>query len=150
MNSKKENKECLVVMPVEDDCPGYNRGHFRHVYNQIIRPSIENAGFYPIRADEINPKSILYEVIIEKIATSPIAIFDLSTGNDRIITGLQIRQAFNRPTIVLADNNKVIVSQSNQIKHIQYEREIGTVSSFFIQLLISDSIRHFTCKSVGH
>ena len=42
--SKEVNKSCFVIMPIAD-CEGYEKGHFAHVYNDIIKPAIEKTEF---------------------------------------------------------------------------------------------------------
>ena len=37
---KDENKNCFVLMPIAD-CDGYEKGHFAHVYDDIIKPAID-------------------------------------------------------------------------------------------------------------
>ena len=43
--------ECFVIMPISDP-EGYEEGHFRRVYEDILAPAIAAAGFIPVRADE--------------------------------------------------------------------------------------------------
>ncbi len=52
--SKEEKKEkCFVIMPISDQ-GDYTMGHFTKVYEQIIKPSIEEAGYEAYRVDENN------------------------------------------------------------------------------------------------
>ena len=39
-------------MPIAD-CDGYEKGHFAHVYDDIIKPAIDKTEFTAIRADEV-------------------------------------------------------------------------------------------------
>lgn len=144
MNNNTENRECIVIMPIEDVCEGYELGHFKNVYNHVIKPSVKNAGFFPMRADEINFGKIDYVDIVTKIVQSPMAIFDLSTWNDRIITGLTIREAFNMPTIVISDVYTPKLFASKNIKYFQYKRELTSPITYYAPLIITQYIKLLT------
>ena len=70
-------KSCFIIMPIAD-VPGYDSGHFNRVYNHIIKPACELAGFSPIRADDINSSNLIVVDILKKIIESDLAICDLS------------------------------------------------------------------------
>ena len=55
----KQNKNCFIIMPISDNS-NYPQGHFDRVYNYIIKPACEIAGFIPIRADEVVTLIILH------------------------------------------------------------------------------------------
>jgi len=42
---------CFVMMPIAD-VSNYEPGHFNRVYEYLIKPAIEAAGFDPYRADD--------------------------------------------------------------------------------------------------
>ena len=46
------NKKCFVIMPITEG-EGYTDSHFTRVYDYIIKPACIQAGFKPIRADEV-------------------------------------------------------------------------------------------------
>ena len=39
-------------MPIAD-MVGYNPDHFTRVYNHLIKPACKDAGFKPVRADDV-------------------------------------------------------------------------------------------------
>lgn len=48
--AKEENKDCFVIMPIAD-CEGYEKGHFAHVYDDIIKPAIDKTAFKAIQSN---------------------------------------------------------------------------------------------------
>ncbi len=54
---------CFVIMPISD-APGYVSGHFSRVYEHLLKPGIEAAGFEAARADdEIKTEYIVTDII---------------------------------------------------------------------------------------
>ena len=64
--SKGENKNCFVIMPIAD-CDGYEKGHFAHVYDDIIKPAIDKTEFTAIRADEVKETNFIHLDILKKL-----------------------------------------------------------------------------------
>ncbi|EKA1852768.1 hypothetical protein OJ393_004804, partial [Salmonella enterica] len=46
----EKEKTCFAIMPIADH-PDYDNGHFGRVYNHLIKPACEKAGFKVVRAD---------------------------------------------------------------------------------------------------
>ncbi|NDV66580.1 hypothetical protein [Bacteroides sp. 224] len=144
MHSTTEKMECIVIMPIEKNYDGYETDHFKNVYNTLIKPSVAQAGYHPLRADEINSGIIDHYEIINKIVNAPMAVFDLSTWNDRIITGLKIRKSFNKPTIVLSDIYTPKFFNSDNIKYLEYKKDMNSPVMFYTQLTIAESIKELS------
>ena len=72
----EEPKECFVIMPIADP-DGYERGHFKRVYEDIFRSACKAAGFEAVRADDITQANLIHEDILNRLLKSPMAICDL-------------------------------------------------------------------------
>ena len=53
-------------MPISD-AEGYSIGHFNRVYQYLLRPAIEKAGFEAIRADEIEETNFIVLDIVQHL-----------------------------------------------------------------------------------
>ncbi len=54
-NIKKEmtaSNDCFVIMPIADP-DGYEKGHFKKVYEDLFKVACDKSGFNAIRADEV-------------------------------------------------------------------------------------------------
>lgn len=54
MDKKKENctcEKCFIIMPISNQGE-YSEGHFTKVYEQIIKPAVENCGYEAYRVDD--------------------------------------------------------------------------------------------------
>lgn len=144
MASKKEEdktKTCFVVMPIAD-MEDYESGHFTRVYNHLIKPACINAGFTPIRADDVASSNYIIIDILKKIIESDMVICDLSGRNPNVMYELGIRQAFNLPTVLIKDMKTNRIFDIQGLRHADYnqslridtvERNIESISSALIE-----------------
>ena len=99
--NKKE--KCFVIMPFSDP-DGYSSGHFLRVYNYILKPAIENAGYEADRVDLKKSTNLIQETIIKELINAPMVLCDLSSRNPNVLFELGIRQAFDKPVVLVKDN----------------------------------------------
>lgn len=121
--SKKDNKNCFVIMPIAD-CDGYEKGHFAHVYNDIIKPAIEKTDFSAIRADEVKETNLIHLDILRKLIDAPIAVCDLSTRNPNVLFELGIRQAFDRPVVLIQEKGTPKIFDIAPLRYLEYSKEM--------------------------
>lgn len=95
-------KSCFVIMPIAD-MEGYETGHFKRVYEHLIRPACQAAGYQTHRADYVASSNYIIIDILKKIVESDIVICDLSGRNPNVLYELGVRQAFNLPTVLIKD-----------------------------------------------
>lgn len=128
--SKKNNDEktsdeieCFVIMPITDRLP-YQEGHFKIVYEHVIKPACKNAGFSPKRSDEVNQTNFIVKDILKKLLDSPMAICDLSGQNPNVLFELGIRQAFNKPVTIIKDIATPRIFDIDGIRYIDYDENL--------------------------
>ncbi len=110
-------------MPISDQ-DGYENGHFSRVYQHLIKPACEKAGFTPIRADdEVKTNHIVID-IIRKILESDLVLADLSAKNPNVMYELGIRQAFNKKTVLIKDNKTSRVFDIQGLRTIDYDENL--------------------------
>jgi hypothetical protein len=125
-NQKKTNIQegCFVIMPIADP-DGYEKGHFSRVYEDIFKPACENAGFSPIRADEVKQTNLIHLDILQKLIESPMAICDLSSRNPNVLFELGLRQAFDKPTVLVQEIGTPKIFDISPLRYTEYRRELG-------------------------
>lgn len=121
--SKEEKKSCFVIMPIAD-CEGYEEGHFAHVYNDIIKPAIEKTEFTAIRADEVKETNLIHLDILKKLIDAPIAVCDLSTRNPNVLFELGIRQAFDKPVVLIQEKGTPKIFDIAPLRYLEYSKEM--------------------------
>lgn len=120
--SKGENKNCFVIMPIAD-CDGYEKGHFAHVYDDIIKPAIDKTEFTAIRADEVKETNFIHLDILKKLIDAPIAVCDLSTRNPNVLFELGIRQAFDKPVVLIQEKGTPKIFDIAPLRYLEYSKE---------------------------
>lgn len=110
-------------MPISDN-PAYPEGHFNRVYEYIIKPACEIAGFTPIRADEVVSTNYIALDIIKRIIEADIAICDLSSQNPNVLYELGIRQAFNKPVVLMKDNMTKRIFDIQGFRDVEYDSSL--------------------------
>lgn len=122
MDTSKK-KSCFVIMPISDH-DGYEKGHFSRVYEHLIKPACEKAGFIPIRSDEEAKTNYIVIDILKRILDSDIVLCDLSAKNANVMYELGIRQAFNKKVVLIKDNKTERVFDIQGLRTISYDENL--------------------------
>lgn len=116
-------KQCFVIMPITDSAP-YSVGHFKRVYDYIIKPACEAAEFSPVRADDVHNTNHIAIDIVKKVIESDMAICDLSGRNPNVLYELGIRQAFNKPVTLIKDSITERIFDIQGFRDVQYDESL--------------------------
>ncbi|ARX36489.1 hypothetical protein AM402_09895 [Proteus mirabilis] len=114
-----KKKTCFVIMPIADH-PDYEKGHFKRVYEYLIKPACETAGYQPIRADDSKASHMIMFDILKKIVECDMAICDLTTKNANVFYELGLRQAFNKKTILITDGKEKAPFDIAGFRYVEY------------------------------
>lgn len=82
--------------------------HFQSVYQNYIKPSVEEIGYQCVRADEFQHSGEVLSDILDMIFHADVCIVDLTTSNPNVFYELAIRQ-LARPdgTILIRDPKRI-------------------------------------------
>ncbi len=94
--------KCFVIMPFGSEEAA--RIYYTVVYERIIKPSVEAAGFECERGDEIPEFGPIPEQITQKLATADLVVADLSGRNANVFYELGYRRALKKPIISISDD----------------------------------------------
>lgn len=119
--AKKQNKDCFIIMPISD-VDGYDKGHFNRVYDDIIKPAVEKTDFTSSRADEVKETNFIHLDILQKLIAAPIAICDLSTRNPNVLFELGIRQAFDKPVVLIQEKGTPKIFDIGPLRYLEYSK----------------------------
>lgn len=118
-----KQKTCFVIMPIADH-PDYAPGHFDRVYNHLIKPACEMAGYKTLRADDAKASHMIMFDILKKIVECDMAICDLSSKNANVFYELGLRQAFNRKTILITDSITKTPFDITGFRYVKYSESL--------------------------
>lgn len=119
VNEEKKEK-CFVIMPISDQ-GDYPIGHFTKVYEQIIKPSVEEAGYEAYRVDENNICDTIINKIFNAIQECPMAVCDLSNRNPNVLYELGLRQAYDKPVVLIQDDKTDKIFDVSGISTVFYK-----------------------------
>lgn len=131
--------ECFVLMPISE-VDGYPSDHFRHVYNNIVRPACQTANVNPVRADEVSATNLIHLDIIKRLISAPIAICDLSTRNPNVLFELGIRQAFDKPVVLIQEQGTPAIFDISPLRYLEYSRDMRYHDVLETQRKLAESI----------
>lgn len=110
-------------MPISDH-DGYEKGHFRRVYEDIIIPACEKSEYKAVRADDVEETDIIHLSILKKLIEAPMAICDLSTRNPNVLFELGLRQAFDKPVVLIQEKGTERIFDVSILRAYDYCKEL--------------------------
>lgn len=147
--TKTENKDCFIIMPI-GDTDGYDPGHFTHVYDDIIKPAVLKTEFSPRRADEVKETNFIHLDILTKLIEAPMAICDLSSRNPNVLFELGIRQAFDKPVVLIQEKGTPKIFDIGPLRYLEYSRDMKYHDVLKTQAELTEAIVATKAAVGGH
>jgi hypothetical protein len=119
----KSSKFCFIAMPISDP-PGYDSGHFRRVYEHLIRPACMKARVTPLRADDVKAANYIVLDILQRIINADLVVCDLSGRNPNVMYEVGVRQAFNLPIVFIKDQRTERVFDIQGFRTVDYDESL--------------------------
>lgn len=139
MIEEPKQADCFIITPIADP-EGYPDGHFMHVYQNIIKPACVTAGVKAVRADDVKQTNLIHLDILQKLIDSPIAICDLSTRNPNVLFELGIRQAFDKPVVLIQEKGTPKIFDITPLRYLEYSKEMKYHDVLKSQSELADAI----------
>ena len=100
-DSREAKPHAFVVMPfgIKEGFDGTTI-NFNAIYQDLIKPALEEAGFEPFRADEETTTGDILTDMFQELLLADLAICDLSIDNANVFYELGIRHAFRSRGVV--------------------------------------------------
>jgi hypothetical protein len=113
---------CGIVMPISD-IDGCSSDHWAEVL-QILSEAINEAGYHPNLVSDAAESSLIHKRIVENLYLNPIVVCDVSGLNPNVMFELGMRLTFDRPTIVIKDDQTKYTFDTGGIEHVGYRRDL--------------------------
>lgn len=140
--------ECFIIMPISPQ-EGYSEEHFSRVYEDIVQPACQQAQTHPQRADDNKGTNLIQLEILKKLLDAPIALCDLSSRNPNVFFELGIRQAFDKPVILIKDEKTPPAFDINGLRYIQYSSLLTYRDVIATQKQIAEAINETISQNKG-
>jgi len=104
---------CFVMMPFGQ--------WFDRYYKEIYIPAIKDAGFEPVRADELFSSGSVVEQIWEQIQKAKVLLADLTDRNPNVFYELGLAHAAKKPVVFAAGHLEDVPFDLRHLRVIVYE-----------------------------
>ena len=119
---KNERDKCGIIMPISQ-IDGCNEQHWIDVKN-ILTEAINAANFDANLVSNADDIGIIQKRIVQNIYDNPIIVCDVSGKNPNVMFELGMRLAFDKPTIIVKDDNTTYSFDTSPIEHLTYPRDL--------------------------
>lgn len=136
---------CGIVMPISG-IDGCNESHWSEVL-EILTEAIEDAGFVGNLVSNADEVGIIHKRIIQNLYDNPIVVCDVSCKNPNVMFELGLRLAFDKPTIIVKDNQTTYSFDTSAIEHLDYPRDLRFSQINDFKKKLSEKIRATYKKS---
>ncbi len=86
----------FVLMPFDPE--------FNHIYSELIKPALEDAGFDARRADDTLDQQNILRTIIHNIDVADLVVAELTTSKPNVFYELGIAHGLRKPVVLLAQD----------------------------------------------
>jgi hypothetical protein len=119
-DTETKMKSCFVISPI--GAPGsQTREHADDVFDFIIKPAAEKAGYAPVRADHEARPGTITEHMYDHILGDDLLIALLSGHNPNVFYEVAVAEAAARPLILLIDGTQEIPFDISMRRVLQYD-----------------------------
>jgi len=119
---ENEQPVCGIVMPISE-IDGCKESHWEDV-REIIEDSINSAGFKANLVSEADDGGVIHKRIVQNLYDNPILVCDVSGKNPNVMFELGMRLAFDKPTVIIKDDQTSHCFDSGIIEHLEYPRDL--------------------------
>lgn len=120
---KEEKKlKCGLVMPISATTV-YSAEHWLEI-KQIIIESLEDTKFNVELVSVSDESGIIQQRIVNNLYSSEIVVCDVSGKNPNVMFELGMRLAFDKPTIIIKDDQTNYTFDTAPIEHLEYPHDL--------------------------
>lgn len=113
----------------------------------IFNEAIEDAGFDANLVSNSDDVGVIHKRIIQNLYTNPIVICDVSQKNPNVMFELGLRLAFDKPTIIVKDDQTSYTFDTSAIEHIEYPRDLRFSRIVEFKSVLAEKIKATYLKS---
>jgi hypothetical protein len=121
-------KRCFVIMPFTERFENRAHGFFTEVFESLIKPAAEAAGF-DVQTAKREGSDVIQSTIINEIIDADIVVYDLTDHNPNVIFELGLRMAHEKAVaIIKSDDTGRIFDVDNLLRVFEYDSTLWLTS----------------------
>lgn len=137
LQNKVENdipKKCGIIMPISS-MDGYSESHWKDI-RSILASAIKDADFEARIVSESDDIGVIHQRIVQNLYDNPMIVCDISGRNANVMFELGLRLAFDKPTIIVKDDDTQYSFDTSVIEHLTYPKDLRyqKIESFKLEL----------------
>lgn len=113
---------CGVIRPIAQT-DGYSVNHWSEV-GEIINEAITIAGFHPRLVSDADNAAVIHGTIVQNIFDDLIVVCDVSSRNPNVMFELGMRLAFDKPVVIIKDDDTSYSFDTGLIEHVPYPKSL--------------------------
>lgn len=121
-NSDSARNICGIVMPISG-MSGYSASHWADVLS-ILKESAADANYDARLVSDSVSADVIHSNIIKNLYSDRIVIIDVSAQNPNVMFEMGVRIAFDKPAIVIKDNETTYPFDIGPLKYIEYPKNL--------------------------
>lgn len=114
---------CGIIMPISP-IDGCSAEHWKEVQS-IISEAIETIGYTPNIVSDADDSGVIQKRIVQNLYDNEIVVCDVSGKNPNVMFELGMRLAFDKPTIIIMDDQTSYSFDTAPIEHLKYPRNLN-------------------------
>ncbi|MUG30135.1 hypothetical protein [Aeromonas salmonicida] len=122
LSEVKDKLQCGLIMPISKS-QGLEPAHWLNV-KSIISEALDGTGFEIKLVSDSDDVGVIHKSIVQNIFKNDIVICDVSTHNANVMFELGLRLAFDKPTVIIKDDETPFSFDTHVIQHIVYKRSL--------------------------
>ncbi|MDX7850146.1 hypothetical protein [Aeromonas caviae] len=130
--------KCGLIMPISKS-QGLEPEHWLNVKG-IICEALADTEFDIRLVSESDDVGVIHKSIVQNIYKNDIVICDVSTHNANVMFELGLRLAFDKPTVIIKDDETPFSFDTQVIEHLVYKRSLHYVDIVSFKKKLKDKV----------
>jgi hypothetical protein len=135
----KDLPRCGLVMPISE-ISGLTAKHWADV-RAILVGAMDAAGFVADLVSEAQDVGTIQARILQRLYSDPIVVCDVSAKNPNVMFELGIRLTFDKPTVIVKDDQTGYSFDTSPIEHLTYPQNLRYADIVEFQKRLGEKVR---------
>lgn len=122
MTPNQDKIKCGLIMPISE-IDGCTESHWNEV-RTILKEALIDTDFLVELVSDSDESGIIQKRIVQNIYENQMVICDVSAKNPNVMFELGMRLAFDKPTIIIKDDQTNYSFDTAPIEHLEYPRNL--------------------------